>query len=173
MRWMVFIVMMFAARAAAAQQVDLKSLDSLGAKAKEKVEISMDESMLKSASTILSNNGDEASAKKVVEGLKGVYGRVYEFDKAGTFSERDLEPIRKQLKEPDWSIMARVSERDGETVEMWVHRTNGNMDGMLFIVAEDSELVIFNVVGVANLAELAKIGGQFGIPQILPAAPPK
>ena len=159
-------VLMLAATSAAAQQIDLKSLDNLAEKAKETVEINMDEAMLKAGAGALSGKGtDEAAAKKAVEGLKGIYGRVFEFENDGAYSRQALDAIRKQLKAPEWSIITRVREED-EEVEMWVHRNaSGVMDGMVFIVAESNELVVFNLVGIASFEDLSKIGGQFGMPQ--------
>jgi hypothetical protein len=44
--------------------------------------------------------------------------------------------------------------------------TDGVMDGMLLIAAEENELVVFNLVGISNLSDLSKIGGKFGVPNI-------
>ena len=163
------LMMMLAATSAAAQQIDLKSLDSLAASASETVEINMDEAMLKAGAGALTGRGDDdAKAKKTVEGLRGIYGRVFEFDKDGAYSRQALDGIRQQLKSPEWSIVTRVKD-DDEEVEMWVHRTAGGaMDGIVFIVAESDELVVFNLVGIASFEDLARIGGQFGIPRVGP-----
>jgi hypothetical protein len=166
MRKLVLVIgiLILAATSAAAQQIDLKALDALAAKAKESVEITLDEAALKATSGIVTNKtGDEGAAKKVAEGLKGVYGRVFEFD--GPYDRKVLEDIRKQLKAPQWSVVMRVRE-DTEEVEMWMHRTDGVMDGMLLIAAEENELVVFNLVGISNLSDLSKIGGKFGVPNI-------
>jgi len=66
----------------AAQQIKLPpALEKLAAVASDRVEITLDAAMLKFASGFMSNNkGDEAAAKKLLENLKGVYVRTFEFD---------------------------------------------------------------------------------------------
>ena len=73
---------------AAAQQINLQStLERLAAKTANKTEVNLDASMLKLASQFLSDGDkDEAGAKKLVESLKGVYVRVFEFDKPGAYA---------------------------------------------------------------------------------------
>ena len=123
MRMLTLLVLMLVAVTASAQQIDLKSLDKVAAKAKNKTDINMDEAMVKSAAGFLDQNkGDEALAKKTVEGLKGLYLRVYEFDRKGAYTLDDLKPVLDQLKAPDWTAFLQ-SKEDGEQTEIWMHRT--------------------------------------------------
>jgi hypothetical protein len=164
-KWMM-LGLMTVATAAHAQQVDLKSLDKFAAIAKEVTQMNLDESMIKSASGALSDKkSDEAAAKKTVPGLKGLYLRVFEFDKKGVFKIEDLKPIRDQLKAPDWTVFFQSRESDEQT-EIWVHRTKGESDGMILISAESNELVVINALGIGRPEDFSKIGGQFGIPHI-------
>jgi hypothetical protein len=159
-----FIIMfLLIATTAMAQQIDLRSLDKLADKAEEKVEINVDEGMLKSAPGFLSEKDrDEAAVKKATEGLKGIFGRVYEFGKAGSYQRSDLDPIRNQLKNPQWKVFTSIRDKS-EEVEIWMHSTGNQVDGMLLLVAGSNELVVLNIVGSANLSDLAKIGAQFGV----------
>jgi len=43
---------------------------------------------------------------------------------------------------------------------------NGNLGGILVIAAEPKELTIVSIVGVIDPAQLAELGGQFGIPKL-------
>src|SRR5262245_40896620 len=162
-RW-ILLCLMIVATTANAQQLDLKSLDKFADLAKEVTQINMDDSMLKSASGLLDNKGDEAAAKKAVEGLKGLYLRVFEFEKKAVFKFEDLKPIKDQLTTPDWTASMQTRGKD-ELVEIWTHKTNGVADGMLLIAAEDDELVVINALGIVRAQDLGKIGGSFGIPQ--------
>src|SRR5262245_9383421 len=142
MRKVIFVFLMLAATAASAQQIDLKSLDKFAEKAKNKTEINMDESTLKSAASSLNEKKPtEGVAKKSVEGLKGLYLRVYEFDDKDAFKLEDLKPLTDQLTGPNWKAVVR-SKEDNEQTEIWMHQTNGVTDGMVLIAAERNELTV-------------------------------
>jgi hypothetical protein len=118
----------------------------------------MDESMVKSAGDFLNeNNKEEAQVKAITKDLKGFFMRAYEFPQKGMFKLEDLKPITDQLKGPGWASFLRVQE-DDEQVEIWMHRTNGQMDGFLMIAAEGSEIFVMNALGVANLSDLSALG---------------
>lgn len=120
--------------------------------------------MIKSGSSVLNDKkGDEAAAKKAASGLKGLYLRVFEFDKKGAYKFEDLKPIRDQLKAPDWTVFLQNRESDEQT-EIWIHRTKGEADGILLFSAESDELVVINALGLGRPEDLSKIGNQFGIP---------
>src|SRR5215475_6081375 len=83
----------FCGAAARAQDARLQidQLKKLADKAAEVVEVTLDERSLRLAARFLStNNPDEAKVKEIVSGLKGVYVRVFEFDKPGEYSSSDL-----------------------------------------------------------------------------------
>ena len=160
MRKLMMIVLMMAAATAYAQQIDLKSLDKFADKAKSKTEINLDQSMVKSAAGFLNQKSDKESlAVKSIEGLKGLFLRVYEFDDKGTYKFDDLKPLLDQLKAPDWTSFLSNKEDDEQT-EIWMHRTNGEPDGMLLISAESKELVVINALGLTSLEDLAALGNQ-------------
>jgi hypothetical protein len=161
MRKLTLVLGMMIATTAAAQQIDLKSLDKFAEKATSKTEMNMDEAMVKQASGFLDEGkNDEALAKKSAESLKGFYLRAYEFDQPGAFRLEDLKPILDQLKEPNWKPFLRAKEDDEQT-EIWMHNTNGQPDGMLLVAAEDNEVVVINAIGLTNLQDLSRIGDEF------------
>jgi hypothetical protein len=161
MRKLMITVWMLVAGTCLAQQIDLKSLDKFAALAKGKTEINMDEAMLKSAAGFLNeSNKEEAAAKKSAQDLKGFFLRAYEFPQKGMFKLEDLKPLLDQLKAPGWSSFLRAQEENEQT-EIWMHSTNGKMDGFVLIAAEESEVVVMNAIGIANLADLAALG-EFG-----------
>lgn len=158
MRKLMVAAWMMVAGTCLAQQIDLKSLDKLVPLAESKTEISMDESMLKSAAGFLDDKKvEEGTAKAMSKNIKGFYLRSYEFKQKGAFKIEDLKPILDQLKTPNWNRFLR-SEEDGELTEIWLHNTNGQGDGFLLVSGEEGELTVINVVGSANLADLASLG---------------
>ena len=153
----------------AAQDIKMPpSLDRLAAKASEVVDVTMDSSLLQMASKFLSDkDADEAKAKKLVSGLKGIYVKSFEFEKAGEYDMADVEAIRSQLRAPAWSRIVGVkSRKNGENAEVYLKTENGKISGLTVIAAEPKELTIVNIVGTIDPDELSDLGGHFGIPKI-------
>jgi hypothetical protein len=152
-----------------AQEIKLPvSLDKLAAKADETVDVTLDGSLLKLAGRFLSAKGDEATAKKIIAGLESIVVRSYEFSSEGQYEMADLDAVRAQVKGPLWSRIVGVrSKKDGDNVDVYFKDGgNGNLGGVLVICAEPRELTIVSVVGNLDPAQLASLGGQFGIPEL-------
>ena len=162
MRKLMLVGLMTLAVTASAQQLDLKVLDKIAAKATSSTEMGMDEATLKSTAGSLDKKNVE-QVKKAVEGLNGFFLRAYEF-KNGDFKVDEIKPLLDQLKAPNWKPFLRVKD-SGELVEMWWHVTNGTVDGMLLIAAENDELTVINAMGISKPEDLAKLK-DFGVPSI-------
>ena len=149
-----------------AQTLKLQSLDKLAARATSKTEVNLDGAMLNFASGFLGDHdSEEATAKKVIAGLKGVYVRVYEFDKAGAFAASDVQPLRDQLLGSQWGQIVSVHDKD-ENLDIWVRQEDGKTTGMVIISTEAKELTVVNLVGSIRPQDLTSLGGQFGIPKV-------
>ena len=149
-----------------AQALDLKHLDRLADKATQKVEVTLDGSLLKVASKFLSaDDPDEARIKKLVAELKGIYVKTFQFEKEGEYSEADISSIRKQL-DSGWSRIVTVqSKKDGENAEIYL-KTGSADGGLAILCAGAKELTVVNIVGKIDLDELSELGGNMGVPKI-------
>lgn len=150
---------------------DLKlppDIESLSAKAKETVEVNMDGPMLRWASKFLSKEDpEEKEAAKLVENLKAIYVRSYEFADEKAYSAAEVESLRSQFRTPTWSRVVGVrSEHDGENVDVFFRLENEKMAGIVIISAEPKELTFVNIVGPLEIDQLADLGGEFGIPRL-------
>ena len=158
MRKVTLLVWMLIAGVASAQQVDLKSLDKIASKATSKTEINLDESMVKSASSLLGGQTkDEVVLRTSASGIKGLYLRAYEFEDKNAYKMDDLKSLLDQLKAPDWVLFLKSEEGDEHT-EIWMHRTRNEPDGMLLIAAESNELTVINAPGLSRLEDLGSLG---------------
>jgi hypothetical protein len=147
-------------------QIRMNALDGLASKAKESVEVTLDPDTLKLAVGFLGNKGkDDAQAKAMLEGIKSVTVRAFEFDQAGQYRMEDLEPIQAQLRAPGWSRIINIKD-GGDVVEVYTRTDQGKMAGLAVIAAEPKELVVVAIDGNIDLATLAQLGGQFGIPDV-------
>jgi hypothetical protein len=143
-------------------------LEKLADRATEVIDVTLDSNMLQLASRFLSNRDtDQAKVKKLVGGLKGVYVRSYQFDKAGEYQESDVESVRSQLRSPGWSRIVGVrSKKQGDNAEVYIRNEGGQIAGLTVLAMDPKELTIVNIVGTINPEDLADLGGNFGIPQM-------
>lgn len=161
MRYALFLAL---AMTGVAQQIDLTSLDRLVPRAEEAANVDLDSEKIKLASMFLSGNeSGTKQAKGLVEGLKGIYVRAFEFAKPGEFADSDLDGIRSQLKHPNWSRLVNVRGKQ-ESAEVWFWMEAGKLGGLVVLASEPKELVAVNIVGPIDIATLANLSGKLGIP---------
>jgi hypothetical protein len=152
-----------------AQEIKLPaSLDRLAAKATEVVDVTMDANLLQLAGRFLSDkNADEAQVKKAIGGLKGIYVRSFEFQKAGEYQDSDVEPVRAQLHTPAWSRIVGVrSLKSDNNSEVFVKTENGKIGGLAILVTAPKQLTIVSIEGTIDPDQLNELGGHFGIPKV-------
>ena len=148
-------------------KLELTGLDRLKAAAEEAVNLDIPAEMLSIAGSFMKGDGDQAAAKQLLSGLKGIYIRSFEFDRENAYTPADVEAIRKQLGAPGWTKMISVdSKRDRELVEIYSWQEGGASGGLAILVAEPTELTIVNIVGPIDLSKLPMLQGQFGIPKL-------
>ena len=153
-----------------AQEIKMPpAFDKLAAKAEESVDVTLDSNMLQLAGKFLSDkDADQAKAKKIISGLKGIYVRSFEFAKEGEYSAADVDAFRAQLQAPTWSRIVGVTSKHGENSEVYFKTSAGSqIGGVVIIAAEPKELTIVSLTGTISVDDLAELGGQFGIPEVV------
>jgi hypothetical protein len=155
--------------AASAQTLTIPDrIERLADKARDSQNITLDGALLKLAAAFLnSNDRDQKIAKDVISNLKGIHVRNFEFEKEGEFSDRDLDPIREQLKSPAWARIIESREH-GEHQQIFVKTEKDKIAGLVILSAERKELSIVIIDGAIDLKQLSTLGGNFGIPKDLP-----
>jgi hypothetical protein len=157
-----------AAFAAQAQdpRIQTASLNHLAAKASQTVDVNIDERLMKLASKVFSDKGDEKQVKDLIAGIKGIYVRSFEFEADGQYTAADVDSIRTQLRGSSWSRMVNVtSKKDGE-LEVYISFNGEQVNGLAVIAMDDREFTVVNIVGPVDLDKLAKLEGQFGVPEL-------
>lgn len=162
------LVMVPTAAFAQGARLQLDQLSALGQRAKEVVDITLDPAMLKlTAGFLAAGKGNDSAIKEIIAGLQGIYVKVFEFDNDGAYTTADVESVRRQFAAPGWSRMVVVdSKEDRETVDIYAWRNGDRPGGIGILVAEPRELTVVNIVGEIDLAKLAALQGQFGIPAL-------
>lgn len=142
------------------------NLDHLAPKAAKVIDVNIDGALLQLARSFLSDKKpNEARAKEVIAGLKGIYVKSFEFDKEGGYSPGDVEAIRSQLRTPLWSrIVGIISKNEGDNVEVYTRIEGTQIIGLAVVSAEPKQLTVVNIVGPIDISKLRDLEGNFGIP---------
>jgi len=159
-------LLMMPAAALQGQQLRLESLDKLGAKATNTINVNLDSSLLRLASKFLSSgDADEIQIKKLVAGLRGIYVRNFEFARTGQYLDSDVEAIRGQLRDRNWKHIVEVRGRDN--ADVCVRQEGDAITGLAVLYSEPTELTVVYIDGPIDLDGLSKLEGNFGIPDDL------
>jgi len=156
-----------AAAVATAQdaRVQTASLDHLVGKASQTVNVNIDQRLMQMTAKFFSGSDpDEKKIKEIISGLKGIYVKVFEFERENEYTPADVESIRSQLRGPSWSQIVSINSKKDGTVEVYVSTTNEQINGLLVLAADPKELTIVNIIGPVDLEKLAELEGQFGVP---------
>jgi Domain of unknown function (DUF4252) len=166
---LVVLVVLGATATAMAQnpRIQTSQLDALAARASQTVDVNIDEGLMQLAAKVLSSKDpDEAKVKSLVNGLKGIYVKSFEFETEGQYSQSDLDSIRSQLHNAAWNKIVNVSSKKEGTVEVYLMRSGTQVSGLALLATEPKELTVVNIVGPVDLEKLTELEGNFGVPEL-------
>jgi hypothetical protein len=140
----------------------------LAAKAVDVTEVTLGKNMLDFAAKFMKDKDeDEAKARKLIQGLKGIYVREYTFEKEGDYSMDQIKQLRAYFETSEWSpVVHEVERRKGaaaETTDVMVKTVNGETQGMFILSAEPKELSIVLILGPIRMDELGELRGIGGL----------
>jgi translation initiation factor IF-1 len=169
---LVLLVLMLAGAAASAQdaaRLQFDRLNRLETKARDVVEVNIDGKLLELAKRVTMKVKDD-DAKKVaaaINGLRGIYVRVYNFDKENEYEPNDIDEIRAQLNAPGWEKLANVrSKRNNQKVDVFTMFSGDKMDGLAVVLSEAKTVAVVNVIGMVDIETLVELSGKMNIPKI-------
>lgn len=158
-------------------KLQLDGLDALAPKASEFVNIRLNERLLRLATPMLArdpkDDPQEAVVKDLIKGVKGIYVKSLTFEAEGAYAAKDVTAIRDQLRSPGWEQLVEVrSRRENVNVEVYVLVNGESIEGLAVLSSDPKELTVINIVGDVDMNKLARLQGQFGIPDLeLESAP--
>ena len=172
----VLLLALFVVRDASAQgaRLQLDHLNKLADRSKETVDVDVDSAMLKQTAGFLAGKGaDSEKVQDLLEDIRGIYVKSFEFTAPDAYSEADIEVIRKQVSGSGWSRVVGVRGKR-ELTEIYFFRERDETGGLLVIAAQATQLTVVNIVGRVDLASLAAIGPMIPkLPGALKKAVPK
>jgi hypothetical protein len=162
------LVMLGAAAGAMAQdgRIQTSQLDALAAKASQTVDVNLDERLMQLGAKFLSDKDDEVKIKGLINGLKGIYVKSFEFETEGQYSEADLEGIRSQLRNSAWTKIVNVKNKKEGSVEVYLMQIGSQISGLAVLATEPKEVTVVNIVGPVDLDKLSELEGNFGVPEL-------
>jgi len=161
------LLLLFAAATATAQdpRLQTRGLDHLTAKASQTVDVNIDERLMQmTAKFFSSSDPDEKKIKDIISGLKGIYVKVFEFERENEYTAADVESIRMQLRNSAWSQILSINSKKDGSVEVYVMTANDRITGLAVLAADPKELTVVNIIGPVDLEKLSELEGQFGVP---------
>lgn len=162
------LLLLGAAAGAQAQnpRIETSQLDALAAKASDTVDVNIDERLMQLAAKFLGKDEDAEKIKEIVNGLKGIYVKVLEFETEGSYTDADLESIRSQLRNPAWNKIVNIKSKKEGSVEVYLMQNGTQVTGLALLASDPKEITVVNIVGPVNLEKLTQLEGQFGIPEL-------
>src|SRR5262245_50772292 len=131
-----------------AQDVPLDFFTALAPKAAEKVEVSLNSSLLQMAAKLLGDgDADEVKLKSLLAGLKGIYVRSLKFKNPGEYAQADVDRIRGQLR--SWNEIVNVHNAK-ENTGVYLKTDGQKIQGLVVVAAEPLELTVVNIEGEIN-----------------------
>lgn len=165
----VALVVLAATVVAQGQQIQIPaSWDKLAAKAEEVDNVTLDKSMLGLAAKFIKDDNDQESAQinRLLGKLNAIYVRHLEFKNPGEFTEADVEPVRAQLRGPEWSHVVDVNDKSSkEKVVIYARIVNGKSAGFVILAEEPTELTFVHLDGSIDARDIDALSGNFGIPK--------
>ena len=155
-------------------KLELAQLDALSSRASQTVDVNIDEKLMQLTARFLSGKDeDERKVKELVNGLKGIYVRSFEFEHEGAYTAADIESIRTQLRNPAWSQIVKVNSKKEGSIEVYLMTVGGTVEGLAVLATDPKEVTIVNIIGPVNLDKLSALEGQFGVPELDIKSQPK
>jgi len=153
---------------AADAQLKLPEFPGLEEQASQTVNITLDANLIRLAAGFLdSQKPEDAAAKELIAGLRGIYVRSFSFDTDFAYPLGDVERLRKQLSAPGWQRLVEVrSRKEKSAVDVYLSVDRNVVNGLAIIASEPREFTIVNIVGPVNLEKLHQLEGRLGIPKL-------
>jgi hypothetical protein len=154
--------------AACASDPELKLPDfsHLRQNAAQFTDFTLDGFLLRIARKMAADEQDN-DAMSILNDIKSVRVRSFEFDSDDAYSGADLDAIRKQLAAPGWSSVVQQHSREQHSdVNVYMNLDGDRILGLAVIESEPRSFTIVNVVGNIDIAKLAKLAGGLGIPKV-------
>jgi Domain of unknown function (DUF4252) len=142
-----------------------QGMEALGHHASFHTDLTFDKSMLDMASNFV---GDD-DTRRVVAKLRGISVHTYRYPAPGLYDPAALDAVRAQYRDRGWKHMVTsqthaAAANPGRT-DVWIRFEHGDVEGMVLLVAGQTNLNLVAVNGTLSPLDLLHLRGHFGIPR--------
>jgi hypothetical protein len=143
--------------------------------ASSKTDFTFDHSMLVFASKLEPDNAD---LRRVIAGVSGVSIHKYRFPESWMDEPAVLKSLKDEYRAAGWMKLVDNHDKNGGAgaTEVWVRLENNAISDVALLFAKSntvgvsqvpsSEVTFVTISGSISPADIARLGGHFGIPQI-------
>jgi hypothetical protein len=154
------------AASAADPELKLPDFSQLRHNAIDYTDVTIEGFLLRIARKFAADDGD-SEAMSILNDIKSVRVRAFEFGSDDAYSSADLDAIRKQLAAPGWSALVQQRSREEHSnVDVYMNTDGDKILGIAVIESQPRSFTIVNVVGNIDFAKLTKMAGGLGIPKV-------
>ena len=148
-------------------ELQIPNFSHLRSKAIESVDVTLDGFLLRVAKQFARADGEGDAALALLDDIKSVRVRSFDFVSDDAYSRDDVDSVRRQLSAPGWSALAEVRQRDAKSdVGVFLNTDSVKVLGLAVVASDPRSFTIVNIVGNIDLDKFAKLEGQFGIPRV-------
>lgn len=150
-------------------RLNFERLNGLETRAKDVVEVNIDGKLLDLAKRVMvkANDADAKKVAQAINGLKGIYVRVFNFANENEYNASDVDEIRAQLQTPGWERLANVrSKKDNQKIDVFTMFTGDQMSGVAVVISDTKSIALVNVIGPIDIDMLVEMGGRLNIPKM-------
>lgn len=159
------------AAAASGPELRIPDFSRLRHSAVDYTDVTLDGFLLRLARHFARDDGD-SEAMDILNDIKSVRVRSFEFDADDAYSTSDLDAVRQQLAAPGWSpVVQQRSRQEHSNVDVYMNMDGDKILGIAVIESEPRSFTIVNVVGNIDFAKLTKMAGGLGIPKVNQSEP--
>ena len=142
-----------------------QGMEALGHHASFHTDVTFDKSMLGLASDFA---GDD-DTRRIVAKLRGISLHTYRYPEPGLYDPAALDSVRSQYSSRGWKHLVTkqshaAAAHPGRT-DVWIRFAHGNVEGMVLLVANETNINLVAVNGTLSPLDLLHLRGHFGIPR--------
>jgi hypothetical protein len=142
-----------------------QGMEALARHATFHTDFTFDKSMLEIANNFV---GDDET-RQVVAKLRGISVHSYKFSAPGMYDPAALDAVRAQYHARGWKHLVTsqsyVAKPGQARTDVWVRFEHANVEGMVLLVANQTNLDLIAINGTLSPLDLLHLRGHFGIPK--------
>jgi hypothetical protein len=142
-----------------------QGMEALARRATFHTDFTFDKSMLDMANNFV---GDEETRQAIAK-LRGISVHSYKFSAPGLYDPAALDAVRAQYRDRGWKHLVTsqsyVATPSQARTDVWVRFEHANVEGMVLLVANQTNLNLVAINGTLSPLDLLHLRGHFGIPR--------